>query len=71
VGAGRVDVFYERGLQPWDYAAGSVIASEAGCEVTDLEGGPPSTDIVVAARPPLAAEFCRRLAAAEAAVGRR
>jgi myo-inositol-1(or 4)-monophosphatase len=69
--AGRVDVFYERGLAPWDYAAGSVIASEAGVEVTDLDGGPPSTDIVVAARPPLAAEFCRRLVAAETAVGTR
>jgi myo-inositol-1(or 4)-monophosphatase len=69
VATGRVDVFYERGLQPWDYAAGSVVASEAGAEVTDLEGGPPSTDVVIAARPPLAAQFRRRLAAAEAAVG--
>jgi myo-inositol-1(or 4)-monophosphatase len=69
VAGGRVDVFYERGLQPWDYAAGSVIASEAGAEVTDLDGGPPSTEIVVAARPPLAAAFRGRLADAEAAVG--
>ncbi|MGR4010686.1 inositol monophosphatase family protein [Leucobacter sp. 1207-22] len=28
--AGRVDAFYEQGLQPWDYAAGALIASEAG-----------------------------------------
>jgi myo-inositol-1(or 4)-monophosphatase len=69
VAAGRLDAFYERGLQPWDYAAGSVIASEAGAEVTDLDGGPPSTDIVVAARPPLASAFRARLAAAEAAAG--
>ena len=65
VAAGRLDAFYERGLQPWDYAAGSVIASEAGAEVTDLDGDPPSTDIVVAARPPLASTFRDRLAAAE------
>ena len=71
VAAGRVDVFFERGLAPWDYAAGSVIASEAGAEVTDLDSGPPSTDIVVAARPPLAGSFRRRLAAAEAAVANR
>jgi myo-inositol-1(or 4)-monophosphatase len=69
VATGRVDAFFERGLAPWDYAAGSVIASEAGAEVTDLEGDPPSTDIVVAAAPPLAADLRRRLAAAEAAVG--
>ena len=28
--AGRVDAFYEEGLNLWDYAAGSLIASEAG-----------------------------------------
>lgn len=71
VAAGRVDVFYERGLAPWDFAAGSVIASEAGVEVTDLGGGPPSSDIVIAARPPLAGAFRTRLAAAEAAAGPR
>ena len=69
VAAGRLDVFYERGLGPWDFAAGSVIATEAGAEVTDLDGGPPSTDIVVAARPPLAGAFRARLASAEAAAG--
>ncbi|MEY2476641.1 MAG: monophosphatase [Actinomycetota bacterium] len=69
VAAGRVDAFYERGLQPWDYAAGTVIASEAGAEVTDLDGRPPSTDIVVAAARPLADAFRSRLAEAEAAAG--
>ncbi len=28
--AGRVDAFYEEGLNLWDYAAGSLIVSEAG-----------------------------------------
>ena len=68
IAAGRLDAYYERGLAPWDYAAGSVIAAEAGAEVTDLDGGPPSTDIVVAARPPLASAFRDRLAAAEASI---
>lgn len=31
--AGRIDAYYERGLNPWDYAAGVVIASEAGALV--------------------------------------
>jgi myo-inositol-1(or 4)-monophosphatase len=69
VAAGRVDAYYERGLAPWDFAAGALIASEAGAEVTDLAGGPPSTDIVVAAPPAIAAEFRDRLAAAEDAAG--
>jgi myo-inositol-1(or 4)-monophosphatase len=39
VAAGRFDGFWERGLQPWDIAAGIVIAREAGAVVTDLNGG--------------------------------
>jgi myo-inositol-1(or 4)-monophosphatase len=63
--AGRLDAFYERGLQQWDYAAGTLIAAEAGAVVTDLDGGPPSSEIVVAAAPSIAAEFRRLLAEAE------
>jgi myo-inositol-1(or 4)-monophosphatase len=63
--AGRLDAFYERGLQPWDFAAGALIAAEAGAVVGDLAGGPPSTEIVVAAAPSIAEEFRRLLAAAE------
>jgi myo-inositol-1(or 4)-monophosphatase len=39
VAAGRVDAFYEWGLQPWDRAAGVLVASEAGAEVGDLSDG--------------------------------
>ena len=38
VGSGRFDGYWERNLQPWDLAAGIVIAREAGVIVTDLEG---------------------------------
>ena len=38
--AGRAGVFYETRLCPWDYAAGSLIAREAGCEVTAMDGSP-------------------------------
>lgn len=30
---GRVDAYYEHGTHPWDYAAGAIIASEAGATV--------------------------------------
>ena len=65
VAAGRLDAFFERGLQPWDFAAGALVAAEAGAVVSDLANGPPSTDIVVASAPSIAAEFRRLLAAAE------
>jgi myo-inositol-1(or 4)-monophosphatase len=39
VAAGRVDAYWERGLSPWDMAAGIVLVREAGGFVTDLDGG--------------------------------
>jgi myo-inositol-1(or 4)-monophosphatase len=53
VAAGRVDAFYERGLNYWDYAAGGLIAREAGAVVGGLSGRPESTSMVVAAGPGL------------------
>jgi myo-inositol-1(or 4)-monophosphatase len=41
VAAGRYDGFWERGLSPWDVAAGAVIVREAGGFVTDYAGGDP------------------------------
>ena len=49
--AGRLDAFYEKGLGPWDFAAGALIASEAGARAGDLDGGAPSTEFVLAAAP--------------------
>jgi myo-inositol-1(or 4)-monophosphatase len=34
VAAGRVDAYYEVGLQPWDWAAGRLLVTEAGGVVT-------------------------------------
>jgi myo-inositol-1(or 4)-monophosphatase len=51
VACGRVDAYYEKGLAPWDLAAGGLIAAEAGAIVTDLAGGSPRGDTVVAATP--------------------
>jgi len=39
VAAGRFDAFWERGLAPWDIAAGMLIVREAQGVVTDLSGG--------------------------------
>jgi myo-inositol-1(or 4)-monophosphatase len=39
VAAGRLDGYFERGVQPWDWAAGALIVSEAGGRVLPLIGG--------------------------------
>lgn len=38
VGAGLLDAYYETGLNPWDLAAGWLIATEAGATVGGLDG---------------------------------
>jgi myo-inositol-1(or 4)-monophosphatase len=40
VAAGRMDGFWEQGLNAWDIAAGVLLVQEAGGVVTDLDGGP-------------------------------
>jgi len=62
VAAGRLDAFYERGLNYWDYAAGALIAEEAGAVVTGLDGRPPGPSMTVAAAPGLHAELVAALA---------
>jgi myo-inositol-1(or 4)-monophosphatase len=42
VAAGRLDGYFEAGLNVWDYAAGALVATEAGCVVTGLHRRPPS-----------------------------
>jgi myo-inositol-1(or 4)-monophosphatase len=61
VAAGRVDGYFERGLQPWDLAAGGLIAREAGAVVTQRADGS-----VVASGPGLAERLESVLAAAGA-----
>jgi myo-inositol-1(or 4)-monophosphatase len=39
VAAGRVDAYYEWGLNPWDMAAGQVLCEEAGARVTLTDTG--------------------------------
>lgn len=56
VAAGRVDVYAERGLHPWDHAAGVLVAREAGAVVVGSGGAEPSSDLVLAAAPTVADE---------------
>ncbi|MFE0354295.1 inositol monophosphatase family protein [Streptomyces nigra] len=47
--AGRLDGYYERGLNAWDVAAGDLIAREAGAVTGGRPGERPSRDLTVAA----------------------
>jgi myo-inositol-1(or 4)-monophosphatase len=49
VACGRLDAYYERGLKPWDLAAGGLIAAEAGARVEGLAGRAAGEEMVVAA----------------------
>jgi myo-inositol-1(or 4)-monophosphatase len=53
VAAGRVDVYFEQFLGPWDLAAGELIATEAGCRSGSFDGGPVDPSNVLVATPAL------------------
>lgn len=67
VACGRLDGYFERGLAPWDLAAGGLIATEAGAVLTALDGGPPVAGAVMAAAPGIATALQRLLADSGAA----
>ena len=51
VAAGRLDGYYERGINAWDYAAGWLVVTEAGGIVSGVGGEAPTPAGVVAATP--------------------
>ncbi|WP_229051227.1 inositol monophosphatase family protein [Aeromicrobium sp. Leaf350] len=53
---GTVDAYVEQGLHPWDLAAGGLIATEAGCVLSGLDG-PPDRRLVMGAHPEIAPEY--------------
>jgi myo-inositol-1(or 4)-monophosphatase len=57
VASGGLDLYYERGLSPWDLAAGQLVATEAGALVTGLDGAPPGAQMTVAGPPERHAEL--------------
>ncbi|WP_245788473.1 inositol monophosphatase family protein [Amycolatopsis marina] len=58
VAAGWTDAYFEHGLSRWDWAAGALVAAEAGA-VVSLPGEDPEfgSDATFAAAPPIAAEL--------------
>jgi myo-inositol-1(or 4)-monophosphatase len=63
VARGTVDAYYESGLNPWDLAAGWIIATEAGALVSGLNGMAPGQAAVVAAGPGIHGSLLSRLEA--------
>ena len=63
VAAGRLDAYYEHGLQEWDRAAGALIAAEAGARVVQpaASGSTDVAELVVAAAPGIADELLAAL----------
>ncbi|HWJ84510.1 MAG TPA: inositol monophosphatase family protein [Cellulomonas sp.] len=66
VASGTLDLYYERGLSPWDLAAGQLVAQEAGAQVSGLRGLPPGSEMTVAGRPRLHSELVALLAGLDA-----
>ena len=66
VAAGRVDAYYELELHLWDYAAGALVAAEAGVTVTGLPGRPFAEPMAIAAASSIAEPFVDLVAALHA-----
>jgi myo-inositol-1(or 4)-monophosphatase len=61
VACGRLDAFFETGLKPWDYAAGALIALEAGADIRGAEMDRSHRELVVASAPSVTAGLRRIL----------
>ncbi|MGV0066738.1 inositol monophosphatase family protein [Mycobacterium colombiense] len=57
VASGRLDAYYEHGLQVWDRAAGALIAAEAGARVVLPAPGVDGAGLALAAAPGIADEL--------------
>jgi len=61
VAAGRFDGFYEKGLKPWDVAAGMLLVIEAGGQISEESGAPYCpfrSDVVIASNGGIHRSFC-------------
>ncbi len=67
VGCGRLDGYWEVGLNPWDHAAGGLVATEAGARGAAFDGGPPSAASILAAPPSVWDDLVELLVSADAA----
>ena len=66
VAAGRFDGYWERDLKPWDTAAGGLLITEAGGQISNIDGGvfSPHEGSVLAANSEVHALMLERIAAA-------
>jgi myo-inositol-1(or 4)-monophosphatase len=51
VACGRLDAYVEGGLNSWDIMAAQLVATEAGCVVSDFAGGPVTPHEVITSSP--------------------
>ena len=61
VASGELDAYYERGVKPWDHAAGTLIVREAGGQVNGLHDDQPSESLILAANKKVMPELLRIL----------
>ena len=66
---GSVDAYFETGLNPWDHAAGGLVAEEAGLRVSGLDGAPADQRMLIAAPPAIFPALHDALAELHAASG--
>ncbi|MCR2825259.1 inositol monophosphatase family protein, partial [Microbacterium sp. zg.Y909] len=59
VAAGRLDGYFERGLHPWDHAAGVLLVEEAGGVAAGVPGSAPTREMTIVG----SAELVARLSA--------
>ncbi|HEU4849230.1 MAG TPA: inositol monophosphatase family protein [Terrimesophilobacter sp.] len=55
IATGRLNAYFERGLKPWDHAAGGLIAAEAGARVSGRGGASASSEFLLAGEQSVAA----------------
>ena len=67
VACGRLDGYFEAGGQPWDVAAGLLVATEAGAVASGLDGGEVAPESVMVASPGMAPALFELLVGAGAA----
>jgi myo-inositol-1(or 4)-monophosphatase len=64
--AGRVDAYYERGVNYWDWAAGGLVATEAGARLGGLARAEAGPSMTIAAEPVLFGQLRDLLASLDA-----
>jgi len=61
VAAGRVDVYFERTLSPWDHAAGELLVTEAGGIISGIRDLPQGREGIFAGHPTLVKQLKARI----------